>query len=58
MNPRKVLQVKAVKEDGKTIDFEAVSRLDTDIDVDYFKTAAYCNMSCAKFLKKNRQRDC
>ena len=34
MKPRKVLQVKAIKQDGSTIEFEAVARLDTGIDVD------------------------
>ncbi|MDY6792732.1 MAG: aconitate hydratase AcnA [Thermodesulfobacteriota bacterium] len=37
ITPRKVLQVKAVKEDGLTIEFEAVARLDTGIDVNYFE---------------------
>ena len=37
MEPRKVLQVKAVKDDGSTIEFEAVARLDTGVDVDYFE---------------------
>ena len=37
MTPRKVLQVKAVKEDGRQIDFEVIARLDTDVDVAYFE---------------------
>jgi len=37
MEPRKVLQVEAVKEDGSTIEFQAVARLDTGVDVDYFE---------------------
>ena len=36
MHPRKVISVKAVKEDGREIDFEVIARLDTDIDVDYY----------------------
>jgi aconitate hydratase len=35
--PRKTLKVKAVKPDGHKIDFEVIARLDTDIDVEYFK---------------------
>ena len=35
--PRKSLNVKAVKPDGREIDFEVIARLDTDIDVEYFK---------------------
>ncbi len=37
MEPRKVLQVKAVKEDGNAIEFDAVAGLDTGVDVDYFE---------------------
>ena len=52
MNPRKVLQVKAVKENGKTINFEAVSRLDTDIDVDYFENGGILQYVLRKVLKE------
>ncbi|SHO52687.1 aconitate hydratase AcnA [Desulfopila aestuarii] len=37
MEPRKKLQVKAVGTDGKTITFEVISRLDTEVDVIYFE---------------------
>ena len=37
MKPRKVLQVKAVKEDGREIHFEVTARLDTEVDVAYFE---------------------
>ena len=37
MTPRKVLQVKAVKEDGTEIAFEVIARLDTEVDVAYFE---------------------
>jgi aconitate hydratase len=36
ISPRKILQVKAVKPDGREIDFEVIARLDTDVDVEYF----------------------
>jgi len=36
IEPRKVLQVTAVKEDSRTVPFEVITRLDTDMDVDYF----------------------
>jgi aconitate hydratase len=35
--PRKTLQVKAIKDDGSEIAFEVTARLDTDVDVDYFR---------------------
>jgi aconitate hydratase len=37
VKPRQVLQVRAVKPDGRQIDFEAVARLDTEVDVAYFE---------------------
>jgi len=37
IKPRKSLNVKAVKKEGKTIDFDVTARLDTDIDVEYFE---------------------
>ncbi len=36
MTPRKTVQVTAVKADGAEISFDAVCRLDTVVDVDYF----------------------
>jgi aconitate hydratase len=37
IEPLKTLQVKAVKPDGSEIEFEVTARLNTDIDVEYFK---------------------
>ena len=37
MKPRKVLQAKAVKDDGREIEFDVIARLDTDVDVEYFE---------------------
>jgi aconitate hydratase len=37
IEPRKQLQVRAVKTDGSEITFDVTARLDTDIEVDYFK---------------------
>ena len=37
MEPRKVIQVKAVKKGGDDIIFNATARLDTGVDVDYFE---------------------
>jgi aconitate hydratase len=35
--PRKTLHVRAVKPDGSAVEFEVTARLNTDIDVEYFK---------------------
>jgi aconitate hydratase len=53
MTPRKILQVKALKEDGKTIEFETIARLDTDIDVDYFENGGILNYVLRKILNSN-----
>ena len=37
MTPRKQLTVKAVKADGSEINFTVTSRLDTEVDVEYFE---------------------
>ena len=37
IKPRKTLKVRALKEDGKEITFEAIARLDTEVDVTYFE---------------------
>jgi aconitate hydratase len=37
MTPRKQLTVRAVKADGSTIEFNVISRLDTEVDVEYFE---------------------
>ena len=37
MEPRKILPVRAVSADGREVGFEVISRLDTEVDVDYFR---------------------
>jgi aconitate hydratase len=37
MTPRKVLSVTATRNDGCKVSFEAVARLNTDVDVAYFE---------------------
>ena len=37
IKPRETLKVKAVKADGSVINFEVISRFNTDIDVKYFE---------------------
>jgi aconitate hydratase len=51
MVPRKVLQVKAVKQDGSEVHFEAIARLDTDVDVDYFENGGILPYVLRKILK-------
>ncbi|BHH84930.1 aconitate hydratase AcnA [Desulforhopalus sp. 52FAK] len=37
ISPRKTIKVSAKKEDGSTLHFEVIARLDTEVDVTYFK---------------------
>jgi len=52
MTPRKVLKVKAVKADGREIKFEAIARLDTDIDVAYFENGGILPYVLRKMLNE------
>ncbi len=51
ITPRKTLQVKAVKEDGKEISFEVIARLDTDVDVEYFAHGGILQYVLRKLMK-------
>jgi len=55
MEPRKVLQVKAVKEDGTTTKFEVVVRLDTEVDVDYFENGGILPYVLRKIMNENNK---
>jgi aconitate hydratase len=48
--PRKELSVRAVRADGKEISFEVVTRLDTEIDVDYFVNGGILQYVLRKIL--------
>jgi aconitate hydratase len=50
--PRKQLQVKAFKGDGGEATFEVIARLDTDIEVDYYKHGGILPYVLRKILKK------
>ncbi len=53
MQPRKVLQVNAVKEDGQQIEFEVIARLDTEVDVAYFENNGILPYVLRKVLKES-----
>jgi aconitate hydratase len=38
LSPRKVLQVKALRSDGTSFEFEVIVRLDNEIEIDYFRS--------------------
>jgi aconitate hydratase len=51
MKPQKILQVKATKTDGRVIEFEVISRLNTDIDVKYFEHGGILPYVLRKLIK-------
>ena len=53
MKPRKALQVKAVKEDGREINFDVIARLDTDVDVAYFENNGILPYVLRKVMAEN-----
>ena len=55
MTPRKVLPVKAVKADDQEISFEAIARLDTEVDVDYFKHGGILPYVLRKMMRDKNQ---
>ena len=52
MYPRKILQVKALKEDGSEVNFEVIARLDTDVEVDYFVNGGILKYVLRKVLEQ------
>jgi len=54
LQPRKRLQIKAVKADGSEINFEVIARLDTDVDVEYFKNGGILPYVLRKILSENK----
>ena len=52
IKPRKVLPVKAVSPDGKTVHFEVIARLDTEVDVEYFENGGILQYVLRKILKQ------
>ncbi|UCE51876.1 MAG: aconitate hydratase AcnA [Desulfobacterales bacterium] len=50
MKPRKILQVKAVREDGSEVNFEVIARLDTEVDVEYFENGGILPSVLRKIL--------
>jgi len=55
MSPGTALQVKAVREDGKTVEFQVISRLDTDVDVAYFENGGILKYVLRKILQDKKE---
>ncbi|MBI5051843.1 MAG: aconitate hydratase AcnA, partial [Chloroflexi bacterium] len=52
IKPRQELEVRATKEDGKTVIFTAIARLDTKVEVDYYKNGGILQTVLRNLLKK------
>ncbi len=51
IQPRQELEVRATKEDGKTVIFKAIARLDTKVEVDYYKNGGILQTVLRNLLK-------
>jgi len=52
ISPRKILTVRAVRPDGTTRNFEVIARLDTEVDVTYFRHGGILPYVLRQMLKK------
>lgn len=52
LSPQKSLQVKAEKEDGSVVDFDVLCRLDSAIEIEYYKNGGILHYVLRDFLKK------
>jgi len=52
LTPLKTLQVKALRKDGSTISFEVIGRLDSGIEIAYFKNGGILHYVLRQFLAK------
>lgn len=50
LSPNKLLDVTAVRKDGSTILFQAAARLDSDVELEYYKHNGILNMILRNFL--------
>ncbi len=53
LKPGQKVKVQAKKSDGATIDFEAICRLDSEIEVEYYRNGGILNYVLRQFLKNN-----
>ena len=51
VKPLQAITVKAVKPDGRTITFETLCRIDTPVEVDYYRNGGILHTVLRNFLK-------
>ncbi len=52
LTPLKTLQIKAARQDGSTLSFEVIGRLDSDIEIAYYKNGGILHYVLRQFLAK------
>ncbi|WP_114748941.1 aconitate hydratase AcnA [Pleomorphovibrio marinus] len=52
LSPQKVLRASAKRPDGSTIDFEVIARLDSAIEIEYYKNGGILHYVLRQFLEK------
>jgi aconitate hydratase len=53
VKPLQKITVMAVKPDGRTITFETLCRIDTPVEVDYYRNGGILHTVLRNFLKQN-----
>ncbi len=56
LTPKKVLRVRARREDGTEVTFNVIARLDTEVEVEYYKHGGILQMVLRKLLSKRSRR--
>ena len=51
LKPRQKLKVRATREDGSVLEFNVIARLDTPVDVDYYKNGGILQTVLRKLAK-------
>ena len=51
LTPMKVLKISALKEDGTQVEFEVVSRIDSQVEVEYYRHGGILQYVLRQFLK-------
>ncbi|MFH1559853.1 MAG: aconitate hydratase AcnA [Chloroflexota bacterium] len=52
LNPRQDVQVRAVREDGTSVDFAVICRIDTQVEVDYYRNGGVLHTVLRRMLRE------
>ncbi|MCS7245594.1 MAG: aconitate hydratase AcnA [candidate division WOR-3 bacterium] len=54
LKPRKILKVEAIRDDNRKVEFEVICRLDSNVEVEYYRNGGILQYVLRKFLKNER----